>query len=73
MRRWKADGGMTDNTIENEKRINQLECREMKQSADFSARSPNSAGKSGHRFTPGDYVGHLLYVEGFRGSHQIRA
>lgn len=45
----------------------------MKQSADFSARSPNSAGKSGHRFTPEDYVGHLLYVEGFRGSHQIRA
>lgn len=45
----------------------------MKQAADFSARSPNSAGKSGQRFTPGDYVGHLLYVEGFRGSHQIRA
>lgn len=45
----------------------------MKQSADFSARSPNSTGKSGHRFKPGDYVGHLLYVEGFRGSHQIKA
>lgn len=45
----------------------------MKQSADFSARSPNGTGKSGHRFTPGDYVGHLLYVEGFRGSHQIKA
>lgn len=38
----------------------------------FSACSAKSEGNEWPSFYTGDYVGHLLCAEGFKGSHQIR-